>query len=142
MSRWKGIIVHHSAGRDSDLLETDNIHRYHTLTRKWSDIGYHWLVEVVEGHVVAVMGRPSYRTGSHQKGKNGTHLGVCFVGNFNDAPPRNNMMHEGARLLAGLCVMNGLDASAISAHRDHKATDCPGKAFPFDRLVEMVEERL
>ena len=71
------IIVHCTAtprGRDVDTKE---IRRWHTEDNGWSDIGYHFVVEL-DGDIG--VGRPQEKSGAHCKGKNSTSIGVCYVG--------------------------------------------------------------
>jgi len=142
---WRGCVVHHSAGVDRDSMQADDIHRFHTLERGWRHLGYHKLVEQIEGHYVAIDGRPMRWEGAHAPPLNHSHLGLCFVGNFTETPPPNSALWMGAEVLADWAVMFGWEGDLegrIIPHRDVKATACPGDAFPFERLVQMVGERL
>lgn len=48
-------------------------------TRKWSDIGYNFLVGE-DGNVYE--GRGWGKTGAHTVGYNSKSVGICFIGNF------------------------------------------------------------
>lgn len=71
------IVVHCSAtpaGRD---VTVDEIRRWHVEERKWSDIGYHYVIHL-DGSVHE--GRPIERSGSHVRGHNRSSIGICYVG--------------------------------------------------------------
>jgi len=137
MSRWVGIIVHHSATSDTDGVEREAFDRYHR-SLGWQAVGYHWIVERIDGDYQAIHGRPATMQGSHCPGKNQDHLGVCFAGNFHAGEMRSEQLIVGAELISSLCVMNDANPSNISRHSDYRDTACPGDLFPFDELVRMV----
>lgn len=137
---WSKIIIHHSAGSDTATLQTDDIDRQHTNVNKWADIGYHFVVEKVEGVYVAIVGRPLYMQGAHTPGQNAIAVGVCLVGNFSESEPPNEQLECAAKLVAGLQVALMLDADDIYPHRHFKATECPGVLFPWRGFVERVNQ--
>ena len=139
---WQGIVLHHSATKDTPGVETEGFRRYHIEIKHWKDIGYHWVIEDIDGIYEALMGRPSYMNGSHCPRKNWTHLGVCFTGNFDLYEMQEEQVIVGARLIASLCVMNDIEPLSISRHSAWRDTACPGIHFPFDELIEEVEARL
>jgi hypothetical protein len=140
MSRWRGIVVHHSATADSEGVETEAFRRFHIKERGWQDIGYHWIIEDIDGIYEALMGRLSTIQGSHCLYKNRDHLGVCFAGNFSVTEMDERQLIVGAGLIASLCVMNDIEPSNVSRHLDWRDTACPGNLFPFEELIVMVNE--
>ena len=142
MSRWKGIVLHHSATTDSNGVETEGFRRFHVEVRGWLDIGYHFVIEEIDDRHYALMGRPAYMSGAHCPGKNSTHLGICFTGNFGEEEMKEEQIEAGARLITSLCVMNDIDPSQISRHSDWRDTACPGSKFPFSELIERVKREV
>jgi len=142
MRRWQGIVLHHSATLDTPSVETEAFRRYHTEIRLWRDIGYHGVIEDIDGIYEFLMGRPAYMVGSACPGKNSTHLQICFTGNFDIYGMQEEQLIVGARSIASLCVMNDIEPSTISCHRDWRDTACPGEFFPFADLIEQVEVRI
>ena len=140
--RWTHIIVHHSAGYDTDETEVDAIRRQHITEKQWRDIGYHRVVERVDGLYQALDARPLYDIGSHAKGWNSRALGVCFIGNFMEGPPPSEQLEVGAVEIAGLCYLTGIPVENIWAHRKVKPTACPGANFPMIELRTRVAELL
>lgn len=135
---WEGILIHHAAAPDGLGLDLELYRDWHMRGRGWSDIGYHVVVERVGSYYEAIVARPLFREGAHCPGKNGTHIGVCFAGNFQEEPPPIEQLLSGAKAIAGLVAALNLDPSMIEPHRDYRDTDCPGKAFPMDELKTMV----
>lgn len=151
---WRRVIVHHSAGRDHpELPNWKSIERFHVTPddpatpviegRGWKAIGYHALVEQIDGRYVCVPGRPTSMEGSHCFGQNRIALGICFVGNFNDQPPPRTALVVGAEQVAEWILDWPLLTTAeIWPHRRYKRTDCPGHTFPLDEFRELVMEIL
>lgn len=141
MSRWKRIIIHHTA--TGLMTSASAIRRYHVEDRGWSDVGYHWLVEHRPSgpgaEFVVVMGRPMYRSGSHCRGKNSDSIGVALIGDFTHSPPPRTMVEIAAELCAGLCVANGIRSDAIHGHGEFGDTLCPGRV-PIESIRKAVRD--
>jgi len=149
MIRWRGITLHHSATADGDTLSWGAIRRKHTDPESmggngWDDIGYHFGLEKVQGEYVALVGRPLNETGAHEPKVNRTHIAVCFIGNFDLAPPPAEMLAVARRrIIRPLIELFGIPARVdrdrgIGLHRMYKATACPGRFF----TPELVERAL
>lgn len=136
--RWTEIVIHHSAGRGRTSAHWEGIRRDHVERRGWLDIGYHWGIGYEDERPVLLVGRPERMIGSHCPGKNSTALGVCFLGDFTTKPPEPEVLAFGAAVLSELCDRHHIGHRSIHPHRKFRATECPGLAFPFDRLVELV----
>ena len=70
------IIIHCTATREGDDISVDTIRRWH-LNRGWSDIGYHYVIDI-KGNINA--GRPIELIGAHCKGQNKYSIGIAYVG--------------------------------------------------------------
>ena len=143
----KHLIVHHSAGSNTNLNFTDvvrNIYVYHTKSRGWNDIGYNFLV-AQDGTIYA--GRdPQGATsqdnvlGAHFCSKNSLTMGVCLLGNYSDTIPKLSMLKALEKILVWKLYKEQLlpldsfphpgqtDPNLLSlvGHRDGCATQCPG----------------
>lgn len=129
-----GIVVHHSLTEDSDTLSWGAIREYHKA-KSYLDIGYHAGCELVRGHYEVLIGRPETIDGAHTLGKNDTHLGFCFVGNYDNEEPDIEMLATAARLWLGpVCVRYGLTEQDITPHSDYSPKTCPGKFFDLNTL--------
>ena len=77
------IIIHATATNPSWMADkpvedvVTEIRRWHVEERKWSDIGYHAVINR-DGSVG--FGRPVERSGAHVGGRNKTTIGVSLVG--------------------------------------------------------------
>ena len=129
---WKYVVIHHSA---SDRGDVDSIHAAH-LERKWLGIGYHFVIGNGSGMPDGEV-EPTFRwreqlhgahAGSDEHNQNG--IGVCLIGNFDEAPPSDAQLAAAKRLVGSLKADYGIAAENVIGHGDIKATACPGKLFP------------
>ncbi len=91
----KKIIIHHTAQSlkdlDSDGVMTDNdyrmavraIYAYHTLTREWGDVGYHYLVDP-NGTLYEGKSGGKDVIGAHILCQNSNTIGIAVMGNFQE----------------------------------------------------------
>ena len=77
MRKINEIIIHCSATPEGKDFTVDDIRRWH-LARKFSDIGYHYVV-YRDGSVHK--GRAENLVGAHCVGHNAHSIGVCYIGN-------------------------------------------------------------
>lgn len=81
--QWQGIVIHHTATPQNTTVES--IRRHHINTRKFIDIGYHFLIDY-EGKLH--YGRSLSLQGAHcparinNKKINETMIGISCIGNF------------------------------------------------------------
>lgn len=131
------IVIHHSATPDGTIYrDFDSIKRGH-LARGWRDIGYHWIIEKVNGQLVAQPGRPERDTGAHCIGRNQNGIGVCVVGNFQDETPSDELYRFVANVCKGIIERHPI--KEIGGHRDYDATACPGQYFDVEKVRQMVK---
>ena len=83
MRRINRIFWHCSATPAGMDIKAGTIRKWHTLERGWSDIGYHWIIEL-DGTVKA--GRPEWRTGAGVRGHNSDSIHICYVGGGRTQP--------------------------------------------------------
>ena len=133
------IILHHSATPDGLVLKDfDAIKRYHMEVNGWRDIGYHWVVERIDGVLTAIPGRPEADDGAHCLRHNSDAIGVCVVGDYTKAPPDD----ETYRFVAALCkqIKTRHPIKEVGGHRDYYATACPGNFFDVEKVRQYVKE--
>ena len=70
--------------------------------------------------------------GSNDHNQHG--VGVCLVGNFEETSPSAEQLAAVKRLVGILKTEYGINSDGVIAHRDVKATACPGKYFPLDEV--------
>ncbi len=135
MRAIKKIIVHCAdtpEGRDDRAAD---IKRWHTEERGWSDIGYHYVVDL-DGTIEP--GRPIEKAGSHCSGHNADSIGVCYIGGC-DKKMQPKDTRTDAQKASLLLLLKYLVAKypgvTIYGHRDFANKSCPS----FDAKKEYEE---
>ena len=125
------IIIHYSATPQGENFTVEQIRQMH-LARGFSDIGYHWYVDL-NGKVFK--GRDEKLAGAHCAGHNTISIGICYCGG---CPPRrvNNWQNIGRdtrnelQKQALLQVLSELRRrypnATIHGHSEFAAKPCPG----------------
>ncbi len=132
------IIIHHSAGSSVSNnwpAVVKAIWDFHVNTNGWSDVGYNWLIDP---NGVIYEGRGDSVLGAHFSCMNSGTLGICMLGNFENAQPSFSMISSLSYLIAWeACLENipplggSLHASSqlvlpyISSHRDGNTSTAP-----------------
>jgi len=132
------IVIHHSATPDGvTYKDYDSIKKGH-LAKGWRDIGYHWVIEKVNGKLTAIPGRAESDDGAHCPGKNFDGIGICCVGNFEIEVPTEELY----QFVAAKCrdIVTRHPIKEIGGHRQYSATACPGKNFDVNRVKQLVKE--
>ncbi len=139
------IIIHHSAGSNNSTNFTQvvrDIYLYHTEVNGWSDIGYNYLIDK-EGIIYKGrdpdLGEQDNVRGAHFCGKNTGTMGVCLLGNFEEAniDPSPEAIKSLVKLTSWKLIKESLDPFSTSihqgqvlgvvvGHRDGCSTLCPG----------------
>ena len=131
---WSHIIIHHSLTKDGTTVSWQAIRRYHMIDLGWSDIGYHFGIELVNGEYEALVGRDLNREGAHTVGMNSRGIGICFVGNFDVEDVPRAQWDRGIKLVRSYCQLLSIPVRNVQGHRDHAQKSCPGKRFDMDRF--------
>ena len=129
------IVIHNA---DAPMCSAQDVHRWH-LGNGWAGIGYHFFVRK-NGQIYR--GRPLETVGAHTQGFNSVSVGICFEGKYHsvDKHMPDAQFTAGRELLMYLRQI--YQQAAIKGHRDLMATDCPGRYFPYKKLVNGEEENL
>ena len=143
-SRWKYIIVHHSATQVGGAESIGRTHRRPTYLggRGMDELGYHFVIgngtDTPDGKIEVGSRWIRQKHGAHCRVPgdatneyNEHGIGICLVGNFEYSRPSAAQMKSLAYLTKGLLGTTGLRASAVHYHRDFKSTKCPGRRFPY-----------
>jgi uncharacterized protein with LGFP repeats len=162
----KAATIHHTA--DSNDYTADDvpaimrsIYRYHTVSRKWGDIGYNVVADkfgrLWEGRYG---GLASTVIGAHAGGFNTSTFGVSMLGNYDVAVAPQVMLDAVADIIAWKLSLYGVDPRGttqltsggggtsryaagavvtlptVFAHRDVGSTACPGR-YAFARMDDV-----
>ena len=142
--------LHHSAGWAATTLEegkaaVKSIQEFHQDGRGWSDIGYHFLVDM-GGNIY--QGRPETVLGAHVGGANTGNIGVCILGCYH--PPETSIScydemtysseQSLIQLYAWISDTYGVEPKLLKGHRDYfGTTSCPGNNV-WSKLPELRSE--
>ena len=120
------IIVHCSATREGENFDVAEIRKWHVEGRGWSDIGYHFYIDLYgEIH----KGRDIAKIGAHTKGQNRNSIGLCYCGGVeaDGKTPKDTRNEEQKQAL--ICVLRTLKAmypnAVIHSHKDFANKACP-----------------
>ncbi len=145
----KKIIIHHTAttGNLNDPeVAIRAIYQYHTITRKWGDIGYNYII-APDGSVFEGRAGGKKVVGAHAAKYNTGSVGIALLGNYQDEPLPGPMVQSLMALVADLSEEYDLDPEAsgtfrgkkmlnVLGHRDVSATACPGEVT-YDYLPQL-----
>lgn len=131
------IVIHHSLTDDGKTLSWQAIRDYHIKTNGWRDIAYHYGIELVNDHVEILVGRMIDEEGAHCKERQMNHrgIGICIVGNFDQAPPPKDKWDAAVDLTKALMRTLGIPAREVYGHGEicgYKS--CPGKLFDMNKF--------
>jgi len=131
MGRVTRLTLHHTGHHkgfvgkgDVDIVRM--IDRYHREGRKWSSIGYHYLVGR-DGSVYE--GRPCHIQGAHVSSNNANNIGISCIGDFQKKLPTGRQLAALERFLDDRRSHYGIARKRVYAHRDLGQTICPGDAL-------------
>ena len=74
------VLIHCSATPQGRDVKIETIKDWHVGHNGWSDIGYHYVIEL-DGEIKE--GRPVEITGAHCRGQNKFSIAICYVGGMN-----------------------------------------------------------
>ena len=128
------LVIHHSLTADGKTFSWDAIRRFHKAPppagRGWSEIAYHVGLELIENDYEILVGRAWNLQGAHAPGRNHDSLGICLIGNFDEAPPPPNQWAQAVTLVKWMSALFKVPPDNVRGHRevtDHRT--CPGKFF-------------
>ena len=130
---WTHIAIHHSLTADGAVFNWRAIRNWHINQNGWSDIGYHYGVELIDNTYEVLIGRPLHLAGAHIKEDrmNKKAIGICCVGNYDHIAPSSDMIDVlCTRLIIPLMKIFDIDQKNIIFHRDKASyKSCPGEMF-------------
>lgn len=141
--KWDSIVIHHTASEWSTVARIDAYHR-----QKFNDpdgIEYHFLIangkRAPDGLIE--MGRwPKQKRSIHLFKPKGypASITISLVGNFHERKLRKAQYNALKALVIGLANRYNIPNTRITTHTkiDGRLTVCPGKHFPYKRLMRDI----
>jgi N-acetylmuramoyl-L-alanine amidase len=136
MRNIKRIIIHCSATKEGRDIKTETIRSWHMKGRGWSDIGYHFVIEL-DGTIME--GRPMERIGAHTRGYNRDSIGICYVGGLgSDKRAKDTRTAQQKRSMDDLIdsLLDRFRGATVHGHNEFSAKACPS----FDVSKEYTNE--
>ena len=142
--KWRSIVLHHTAGEEGSVASIDSAHRKRVDTsgKAWLGIGYHFVIGNGNGMGDGQI-EPTFRwlqqlhgahAGSYDYNQFG--IGIALVGNFENGAPSPAQQEAAAHLVQTLRRVYDIPADQVVAHRDIRATACPGRYFPLHEIAQ------
>jgi hypothetical protein len=146
---WTSIVLHHSATRGGDVASIDAVHRRQKdrQGRPWLGIGYHFVVgnghPMGDGEVQATFRWRQQLSGAHagQRDYNDHGIGICLIGNFDEADPTKKQLAAVGQLVRQLAERHAIGRERVIRHQDVHPTACPGRRFPWEQLLTELPTR-
>jgi N-acetylmuramoyl-L-alanine amidase len=130
------ITIHHSCTLDGRTFSWAAIRKNHKK-KGWSDIGYHYGVELVQDRYEVMTGRMMPETGAHciQRDMNRRAIGVCLIGNFDNHTVPKIQWELAIDLVSSLCYLLDIPRKNVLGHREaHLERTCPGRYFDMNQF--------
>tara|TARA_R110002051_G_scaffold265807_2_gene325627 strand:+ start:446 stop:859 length:414 start_codon:yes stop_codon:yes gene_type:complete len=124
MRQINRIVVHCAATRECQDVKTETVRKWH-LDKGWSDIGYHYVIEL-DGF--CVKGRQESTIGAHVRGINTGSIGVCYIGgvdkDMNPKDTRTNLQKDALNILLKHLLAKYPNAE-LCGHNEFSDKACP-----------------
>ena len=148
--RWIYLVLHHSATTSGSV---ESIHREHQQRKdrygnNWLGIGYHFVIGngsgMPDGEIMPTFRWNHQIHGAHSGSSlhNSKGIGICLIGNFEEAPPTKKQLTALNQLLSSLAARYQIPNSQIIGHNAVRATACPGKHFPFSAILRHLDSQI
>lgn len=124
MRKINKIIIHCSATPEGRDVSVDTIRHWH-LDRGWSDIGYHYIIEL-DGTIKE--GRSVERQGAHVRGLNKNSIGICYVGGCDANMKPKDTRTESQKISLDRLIkelMTKYVNSTLHGHNEFSTKACP-----------------
>ncbi len=152
------ITVHHTVTPHARIFDpyatVRSIYQYHTYTRGWGDIGYHYIVSP-EGLIFEGSADGPTKSGTHVANRNFNNIGISLMGNFQGVDKPTDAQLEVLSLLIAdhalrfditpseLSTYFGKEVHRVAGHRDiasrQYGTACPGEDL--HRMLPEIRDR-
>ena len=147
-SSWEFLVLHHSATLSGSVASIDSEHktRRDSAGNAWLGIGYHFVIGngngMPDGKVQATFRWEQQIHGAHSGHAlfNSKGIGICLIGNFEDAPPSRKQLSALRLLVKQLGERYQISSQQVMSHADIRPTSCPGRFFPMAEINKLLED--
>ena len=126
---WTTIVLHHSASKVGGASRFDQWHR----AKGSEGVHYHFVIgngtDTADGAIEPTYRWRDQKDGDHAKGWDELSIGICLVGNFEEADPTPAQMDSLRMLVRALRSRFSIPRERVMGHAQLNATACPGKRF-------------
>ncbi len=143
-TRWRYIVIHHSAGSFGDIELLQRVHQERQPGDPIDAIPYHYVVGNGNGLGVGEIASDWRRSldlwGAHVSSRNTARnffgIGICVIGNLEEETMPDAQFQALVDLTRRLMKRYDIPLRKIHGHGmiDGEATKCPGRNFPMDEL--------
>lgn len=147
-SRWRYIVIHHSAGSYGSVEFIQKVHRERQAKDPIDAIPYHYLVGNGNGLGMGEIASDYRQTlnvwGAHVSGANPDlnfrGIGICLIGNFEKREVPDKQYDSAVQLTKQLMEKYDISAANVNGHGyfSGERTKCPGKNFPMKKFIEDI----
>ena len=147
-SRWKHIVIHHSAGNYGTIEFLQEVHRDRQGGDPIDAIPYHYVIGhgngLGMGEVASDWRQELNIWGTHvsanNKLRNFLGIGICLVGNFEETDVPVPQFAALVSLTKSLMRDYGITLENVEFHGKIRgeSTKCPGKRFPFEQFRNAI----
>jgi len=140
--QWKYIVIHHSGAGRGNARIFDRWHKQ----RGWDGVGYDFVIGngngQRDGAVEVTFRWTRQRVGAHAgvKQYNQHGIGICLVGDFEASHPTRRQLESLVSLVSYLQRRCKIPNYRVLGHRHVKNTKCPGKNFPYYRILALLPQ--
>jgi LysM repeat protein len=130
--RWRSVTMHHSATITGNAKAFDKSHR----KRGMGGLFYHFVIGNGTGSGDGEI-EVGWRWRKQKKANRPNDIQICLVGNFNRQKVSAAQYESLVKLITVLRKQYNIAVRNVRRHKDvtRKATDCPGRNFPYSRII-------
>jgi len=130
---WRTITIHHSGTKAGNAESFDRNHR----RRHMGGLFYHFVIgngsDSGDGEVEV-----GWRWSRQREVNRKKDIQICLVGNFNEQDLTQAQFESLLQLIKILRKEYNISLSGIRSHKDVGISECPGKNFPYRKLMDAL----
>lgn len=135
--RWRYITLHHSATTEGDAESFDRYHR----KKRMGGLAYHFVIGNGKGTRNGEI-EVGWRWTRQKQSSRKRDIQICLVGDFNRQYVSEAQFDSLVKLIDILRRQYNIPLSNIRKHKDIRGciTECPGKNFPFYKVLSELRK--